>query len=213
MKKIVFIISLVIFISSTCLYAGGVVTKTNSSVYSSILHKEFFQDKYGGESVERWILIQTNIPAFELNSARKEAKKRNERFNRDFQNKYVLEIHQKLLNSFYDGWYFYLLAQNDEVIFRNSINLGNNIYVYKNQPKVFKHKVIPIVKYSLDAQPDIEIIFNDSGNLSFWVTIPDADPSPLYNRFKYRGEKLEKFFRNNVFQKYEERLKINNRYK
>ena len=213
MKKSLLLSMLFVVLFSINVNAGGVVLESGGGVYTSILHKTFCQNKYNGKSVERWILLQTNIPDFELNSARKQANKEHIPFTREYQDKYVLKIHEKLLNSFHEGWYFYLLARNDEVIFRNSINLGNNIYVYKKQPKTYKHKVVPIVNYKLGIIPDIQIDFLDSGNLSFWVTIPEVDSSSMFNKFKYRGEGLQKFFERVVFNKYEDALKNNNHYK
>jgi hypothetical protein len=193
--------------------AGGVVYENSSEVFSSILHKDFQKDKYNGKIVPRWISFQVNLPDFELNSARKQARKEKVEFNREYQRQYILKIFQKLLNSFHDGWKYYFLAEYEQIIFSNSINLGNGIYVYEKKPQRHNFKVIPIVRYCLNSIPDIEVTFKDAGNLDFRVVIPEVDLSPVFNFVDYRGEELDKFFKLEVFEKFEEAFKTNNRFK
>jgi len=216
MKKIVGILFVFVFLIISIpvtANAGGVVYNAGPDVFTSILHKKFQKDKYRGAVVERWVLIQTNFPNFDLNSAKKEAQKEKVEFTREFQKKYILKIHQELLNSFYRTWKFYFLAENDQIILPNSINLRNKIYVYRKQSRNSRFKVLPVVEYRLNVHPDIEINFLDEGYLSFTVTIPEVDESPRWNTFKYGGEPLAKFFYETVFTKYEDALKRNNHFK
>lgn len=195
-KKYVFTILVCLFLSFPIFAnAGGTVISQASDVYSTILHKNFSVDEYRGQKELRWILIQTNIPYF------------NEKFD-------YKKFHKDICESFVkNGWEKYLLAKDEFAVYRNSINLGNDIYVYRKQPKIYKHKVVPIVNYSFDTRPDIEINFMDRRKLTFKVTIPEIDLSEMWNTFKYRGEPLERFFNETVVGKYEDALKYNNHYK
>lgn len=193
-KKIILLSLTFLFFSPLNLLAGGVVLKDSPGVFTSVLHKSFLESTFRGQRVERWILIRTNLPRFDVNY--------------DFR-----EFHRKLTKTFVkNGWKYYLLPRDPYFVYEGAINLGNNIYVYKRQPKTYKHKAVPIVDYDFNAVADIEIVFLESSSLSFEAVIPEVDPSSLFNSFKYRGEKLPKFFSEVIVGKYEKALRQNHNY-
>ena len=197
----VFLSLFLLLLASDC-QASGVVAPVSPQTFSSVLYKTFILNVYPyTQEEERWILVQTNP----------------HETDRSFNH---LAYHQKLLRSFMAaGWQPYLFPKySDEYpghFDLEEIGIGNGILVYKplsGRGKIERFFQL-IVDFDLGIQADIMINFPSRNKFTFLTTMPIFGDSHLWNTFKYRGEPEEEYIRNNIIERFEEKLRQTHNYR